>query len=114
MMKCLEVRIKDPSLLLLIRRFLRAGYIDAGQLVLTAKGTPQGGNLSPILANIFLHYVLDLWFEKKIKPKVRGACQLVRYADDFICMVQYAVVRFVSFTEEPDAGNPQVRFCEGR
>jgi len=89
-MKCLEVRIKDPSFLLLIRRFLRAGYIDAGQLVLTTKGTPQGGNLSPILSNIFLHYVLDLWFEKKIKSKVRGACHLVRYADDFICMVQYA------------------------
>jgi len=45
--------------------------------------------LSPILSNIFLHYVLDLWFEKKIKPRVKGACQLVRYADDYICMVQY-------------------------
>ena len=90
MIKCLEVRVKDPSFLLLIRRFLKAGYIDAGELVLITKGTPQGGNLSPILANIFLHYVLDLWFDKKIKPKVRGACHLVRYADDFICMVQYA------------------------
>jgi group II intron reverse transcriptase/maturase len=90
MIKCLEVRVKDPSFLLLIRRFLAAGYIDAGEFVLTTQGTPQGGNLSPVLANIFLHYVLDLWFEKKIKLKIKGACHLVRYADDFICMVQYA------------------------
>jgi group II intron reverse transcriptase/maturase len=90
MIRCLQVRIKDPSLLLLIRRFLNAGYIDGDEFVLTTKGTPQGGNLSPVLSNIFLHYVLDLWFEKKIKPKVRGACHLVRYADDFLCMVQYA------------------------
>jgi len=89
MMRCLQVRIKDPSLLLLIRRFLKAGYIDAGEFVLTTKGTPQGGNLSPILSNIFLHYVLDLWFEKRIKPQARGVCHLVRYADDFICMVQH-------------------------
>jgi RNA-directed DNA polymerase len=88
--RCLQIRIKDPSLLLLIRRFLEAGYIDADEFVLTTKGTPQGGNLSPVLSNIFLHYVLDLWFEKKIKPMVRGACHLVRYADDFLCMVQYA------------------------
>jgi len=89
MMRCLQVRIKDPSLLLLIRRFLKAGYIDAGEFVLTIEGTPQGSNFSPIISNIFLHYVLDLWFEKKVKPRVRGACQLVRYADDYICMVQH-------------------------
>ncbi len=90
MMKCLEVRIKDPSFLLLIRRFLKAGYIDAGMIVTTERGTPQGGNLSPMLSNIFLHYVRDLWFEKRIKPQARGECHLVRYADDFICMVQHA------------------------
>jgi group II intron reverse transcriptase/maturase len=89
MMKCLEVRIKDPSLLLLIERFLKAGCIDGDMFVETEKGTPQGGNLSPMLSNIFLHYVLDLWFEKRIKPQVKGWCDLVRYADDFICMVQY-------------------------
>jgi len=89
MMKFLQVRIKDSSFLLLIRRFLKAGYFEAGQIVTTEQGTPQGGNLSPILSNIFLHYVLDLWFEKKVKPQARGACHLVRYADDFICMVQY-------------------------
>ena len=89
MMEFLKVRIKDPSFLLLIRRFLKAGYFEAGKIVATEQGTPQGGNLSPMLSNIFLHYVLDLWFEKKVKPQVRGACYLVRYADDFICMVQY-------------------------
>jgi len=89
MIEFLQVRIKDPSFFLLIRRFLKAGYFEAGRIVATEQGTPQGGNLSPILSNIFLHYVLDLWFEKKVKPHVRGACHLVRYADDFICMVQY-------------------------
>jgi len=89
MMRFLQVRIRDSSLLLLIRRFLKAGYVDAGQLVPTEQGTPQGGNLSPIIANIFLHYVLDLWFAKKIKLQMHGVCHLVRYADDFLCLVQY-------------------------
>jgi len=89
LMKCLQVRIKDPSFLLLIQRFLKAGYFEAGHVVATEQGTPQGGNLSPMLSNIFLHYVLDLWFEKRIKRQVRGVCFLVRYADDFVCMVQY-------------------------
>jgi group II intron reverse transcriptase/maturase len=90
MMKFLAVRIKDPSLLLLIRRFLKAGYCEADTIVATEQGTPQGGNLSPMLANIFLHYVLDLWFEKKIRPHIRGQAYIVRYADDYVCMVQYA------------------------
>ena len=89
MMKFLSVRIRDSSLLLLIRRFLKAGYTESGRLMRTEQGTPQGGNLSPMLANIFLHYVLDLWFDKRVKPRVRGQSHLVRYADDFICMVQY-------------------------
>jgi RNA-directed DNA polymerase len=90
MMEFLQVRIKDPSFLLLIHRFLKAGYVDAGQVFATEQGTPQGGNLSPMLSNVFLHYVLDLWFEKRIRPHARGACYLVRYADDFICMVKHA------------------------
>lgn len=89
MMEFLQVRIKDTSFLLLIRRFLKAGYVDAGEYVLSTQGTPQGGNLSPMLSNIFLHYVLDLWYVKRVKPQTRGFCSLVRYADDFICMVQY-------------------------
>ena len=89
LMKCLQVRITDPSFLLLIERFLKAGYVEAGRIVATEQGTPQGGNLSPMLSNIFLHYVLDLWFEKCLRSQVRGRCFLVRYADDFVCMVQY-------------------------
>jgi group II intron reverse transcriptase/maturase len=89
MMQFLQVRVRDSSLLLLIRRFLKAGYMESGLWHPTEEGTPQGGNLSPLLANLFLHYVLDLWFERKVKPTVSGTCVLVRYADDFICMVQY-------------------------
>jgi len=89
MLKFLQVRIRDSSLLLLIRRFLKAGYLDSGLLVRTDEGTPQGGPLSPMLANIFLHYVLDLWLEKWLGPQVRGYCHLVRYADDFLFLVQY-------------------------
>ena len=89
MMKFLQVRIQDSSLLLLIRRFLKAGYMESGKLTRTDQGTPQGGNLSPMLANIFLHYVLDLWFAKRVQPQVCGECHLVRYADDFVCMTQH-------------------------
>jgi RNA-directed DNA polymerase len=90
LMTFLARRINDPSFLLLIRRFLKAGYVEAGMLVATNEGTPQGGNLSPILSNIFLHEVLDVWFETELKPQLRGESHLVRYADDFICMMQFA------------------------
>jgi RNA-directed DNA polymerase len=89
MMEFLGRRINDPSLLRIIGRFLIAGYKDSGLLVESVKGVPQGGTLSPILSNIFLHYVLDEWFEKEIKPQVAGECHLVRYADDFIILVQF-------------------------
>jgi len=89
MMPFLRVRIRDSSLRRLIRRFLKAGYIESGPLVPTEEGTPQGGHLSPMLANVFLHYVLDLWFEKRVQPHMRGACPWVRYADDFVCLVQH-------------------------
>jgi RNA-directed DNA polymerase len=88
LIKFLGVRIKDPSLLNIIRRLLKAGYLEADMKVATEQGTPQGGNLSPLLCNVFLHYVLDLWFEKKIRPHVNGDAYLVRYADDFVCMVR--------------------------
>jgi group II intron reverse transcriptase/maturase len=88
MVKFLQVRIKDPSFLLLVRRFLKAGYVESGMMVEADRGTPQGGNLSPILSNVYLHYVLDLWLEKKLKRQAQGQCYLVRYADDFICLVQ--------------------------
>ena len=90
LMDFIRVRITDPTLLNLIGKFLKAGYIDDGQLVKSDKGTPQGSILSPMLANIFLHYVLDEWFETTVKRHVRGFCELVRYADDFVCVVRYA------------------------
>ncbi len=89
LMEFIQIRVKDSSMLKLIKKFLKAGYIDDGVLVKTEKGTPQGSILSPLLANIFLHYVLDMWFETKVKPNVKGFCELIRYADDFICVVQY-------------------------
>ena len=89
MMAFLGRRIKDPSFLRIIGRFLKAGYKDSELLVESAKGVPQGGTLSPMLANVFLHYVLDEWFEKEIKPQVNGECHLVRYCDDFIVLVQF-------------------------
>lgn len=88
MMECLKQRIKDPSLLRLIARFLIAGVMEDGKYLATDVGTPQGGNLSPVLSNIFLHYVLDLWFERIIRPNLKGYAQLTRFADDFIVVFE--------------------------
>jgi hypothetical protein len=85
----LNIRVKDSSLIFLIKRFFSAGYVDNNLLVKTDVGTPQGSILSPLLANIFLHYVLDSWFEQQVKTHTRGYCELVRYADDYVCLVQY-------------------------
>ena len=90
LMEFLRIRIKDTTLLNLIKKFLKAGYVDDGILVRPDAGTPQGSILSPMLANIFLHYVLDTWFETIVKSHVSGYCELVRYADDFVCVVRYA------------------------
>jgi len=88
LMRCLEQRIKDPNLLRLIVRFLKAGVLEEGKYYQIDKGTPQGGILSPVLANVYLHYILDLWFEKVIKRQTVGFTQLVRYADDFVGFFQ--------------------------
>ena len=90
LMEFMSIRIKDTTLSNLIEKFLKAGYIDDGLLVKPDAGTPQGSILSPMLANIFLHYVLDTWFETTVKSHVRGFCEIVRYADDFVCVVRYA------------------------
>ncbi|WP_353271647.1 group II intron reverse transcriptase/maturase [Wolbachia endosymbiont (group A) of Nomada goodeniana] len=84
LMRCLRERITDPNLLWLVKRFLKAGIVEAGNYEATKQGTPQGGIVSPVLANIYLHYVLDLWIEKKFKPRSRGYIQLIRFCDDFV------------------------------
>jgi len=88
-MKFLEHKISDTNFLRLIKRFLKNGYLEEGKLHATEEGTPQGGVVSPILANIYLHYALDLWIENAVKPKCKGVVEMVRYADDFIICVQY-------------------------
>lgn len=88
-MKFIEHRIADVNLCRLINRFLKAGIIDAGMRYDTPQGTPQGGVCSPILGNIYLHYVIDLWFEKIVRKNCRGKAYMVRYADDSIFCFQY-------------------------
>lgn len=74
----------------LIKKWLKAGILDTdGQVIHPVTGTPQGGIVSPILANVYLHYVLDLWFHNIVKKYCRGEACLIRYADDFVCAFQY-------------------------
>lgn len=89
LMKFLEEVIQDKNFLRYIKRFLISGYIEDMKYYETDRGTPQGGLISPVLANVYLHYVLDLWVEKFIKPRCKGEIYFVRYADDFILMFQY-------------------------
>jgi RNA-directed DNA polymerase len=89
LMKFLELRITDKNLLRMITRFLKAGVMEGGIVYDTPRGTPQGGVISPMLANVYLHYVLDLWFEKVVRRQSKGGAYLVRYADDYVCGFQY-------------------------
>jgi len=93
LLRFLRHRINDPNLIRIIQRFLKAGHLEDGQAHAGERGTPQGGLVSPVLANIYLHYVLDLWFEKRYVRTCQGRAHLVRYADDFI----------VCFKHEEDA-----------
>lgn len=77
-------RIRDGVLLRLIGKWLNAGVLEDGELTFPEEGSPQGGVISPLLANVYLHYVLDVWFEQEVKPRLRGRAFLIRYADDFI------------------------------
>lgn len=90
MIRMLQEKIEDRSFLGLIMKWLKAGILEKdGSVTTPDSGTPQGGIVSPILANIYLHYVLDIWFENVFKPSCRGQAMLVRYADDFICAFQF-------------------------
>lgn len=99
--KMVAHRIADPVILSLIGKWLNAGAMVDGVVVHTEAGTPQGGPISPVLSNIYLHFLLDLWFEKKIKPACRGEAYLVRFADDFVVTFQ--------FREDVDRFQTQVR-----
>jgi RNA-directed DNA polymerase len=89
----LRQRVRDGVLLRLIDKWLSAGVLEDGALTHPEAGTPQGGVVSPLLANVYLHYVLDVWFEEVVKPCLKGRAFLVRYADDFV----------MGFTHETDA-----------
>lgn len=89
----LQRRVRDGVLLRLIGKWLNAGVLEEGCLSYPGEGTPQGGVISPLLANIYLHYVLDEWFEQQVKPVLDGEATLVRFADDFV----------LAFTHERDA-----------
>jgi len=90
LMKMLALRIDDRAFLNLIQKWLKAGILDTdGKVIDPDMGTPQGGIVSPILANVYLHYALDLWFEHVVKRHCDGRATMIRYADDFVCAFQY-------------------------
>jgi group II intron reverse transcriptase/maturase len=88
MMRFLEQRIGDKRVLRMVVRFLRSGVMEEGKLQASEEGTPQGGSISPLLANIYLHYALDEWFEKDYRKRRKGKARLIRYADDFVVCFQ--------------------------
>lgn len=90
LIRMLELRIADKAFLRLIKKWLKAGILDInGRVKHPVTGCPQGGVISPILANIYLHYALDLWFEKRVKQSCEGMNYICIYADDFVCAFQY-------------------------
>ncbi len=89
MLRFVEHRVGDRRLISLIRRWLKAGVLEDGEVHPTEEGTPQGRSISVLLSNLYLHYVLDLWFERVVKPRLRGEACMVRYIDDFVLCFQY-------------------------
>jgi len=99
MLRMLEERVADKALLRLIGKWLKAGVLEEdGKVLHPATGTPQGGIVSPVLANIYLHYVLDLWFDRIVQKECQGFIYMMRFADDFVCAFQYRweAVRFMN------------------
>src|SRR5262249_15404919 len=80
----LKRRVRDGVILRLIGKWLKAGVLDKGIYTVPETGAPQGGVLSPLLSNMFLHYVLDQWFKQEVRPRLKGHAFLIRYADDFV------------------------------
>jgi RNA-directed DNA polymerase len=84
----LRQRVRDGVLLRLIGKWLKAGVLDEGRMIHPHTGTPQGGVISPLLANVYLHEVLDVWFERTVRPRLQGRAHLVRYADDAVLIFE--------------------------
>lgn len=84
-------RVADPRITTLIKRWLKAGVMEQDEVVETDVGTPQGGPISVLISNLYLHYVLDLWIEKKVRPKLDGELYYVRYMDDFVLCFEHAL-----------------------
>ena len=89
LMKMIELSIKDTNILWLIKKYLKAGIMDNGNFIETTEGSAQGNIVSPVLANIYMHYALILWYKVSIESKYKGETFLVVYADDFITGFQY-------------------------
>ena len=89
MMKFLEWNIQDRNLLWLIRKYLKAGIMEQGKFEPTEEGSAQGSVMSPMLANIYMHHVLTLWFKLVVQRKMQGECFLANFADDFVAGFQY-------------------------
>jgi retron-type reverse transcriptase len=89
----LRQRVRDGVVLRLIGKRLNAGVMEGGAVTYPSTGSPQGGVISPLLANVYLHYALDVWWEEVVEPRLVGRASLIRYADDFV----------VGFTDESDA-----------
>ena len=89
LMEFIEKRVRDGSVLRLIRKWIQVGVIEEGRLLVSETGTGQGQTISPLLANIYLHFVLDEWFEHEVKPRLRGEAHEIRFADDAVLCFQY-------------------------
>ena len=87
----LDQRVKDGLVRKLIDKWLKAGVLEEGIRTVPAEGTPQGGVLSPLPANVFLHYVLDTWFHRDVVPRLRGRRRMVRFADEAVCVFEHRV-----------------------
>lgn len=91
LVELIEKRVRDGRVLRLIQKWIKVGVIDDGKLLVSETGTGQGQPISPLLANVYLHYVLDQWFEEVVKPRLRGEAYEIRFADDAILCFQRKV-----------------------
>ncbi len=89
LMEMIEKRVSDDSVLRLIRKWIQVGVIEEGRLLMSETGTGQGQPISPLLANVYLHYVLDEWFEEVVKPRLKGEAHEIRFADDAILCFEH-------------------------